>query len=623
MFSTSRVHQETIVLAGNIEALCKQIDTICGHARDLEQRFSNELAEVHPNYIHSARNLLHYVALRQGDIRTLQEELTKLGLSSLSTSEQHVMESLESVRYALLRMNGREDIATRSSPAAFDQSTKRLETHKDDLLGNNADGRNVKIMVTLPTEAAHDYQLVIDFIAAGMDAARINCAHDTRAEWLGMIKNVQRASKSAGKACNIVMDLAGPKVRSGPLMPGPGVLCLRQRRDALGRVLAPKHVRFIADDSAWRGKKSTVVPVPRDLIERAGMGDIIRFRDTRGRKRQLIVVGKDNKGLVLESYKRAYIATGTELTIVRNDDVEKLKFRVGNLPPAELPIVLWPDDILLLDKGQSPGEPANVSPDGSLIAPAHISCMPVEILDRVSVGSPVLLNDGKIEGVIERVTEDGLEVRITRAKPSGSRLRANKGINFPGSNLRLPGLTDTDRKNLDFVATHANAVSLSFVRNPTDVVALQQELRKKTNRQLGIILKIETENGFHELPRILLAAMRTYPVGIMIARGDLAVECGWERLAEIQEEILWMCEAAQIPAIWATQVLDDKAKKGRPSRAEITDAAMAQRADCVMLNKGPHILAAIRMLDNIIRRMQDHQHKKAPTLRKLSISDLH
>jgi len=110
------------------------------------------------------------------------------------------------------------------------------------------------------------------------------------------------------------------------------------------------------------------------------------------------------------------------------------------------------------------------------------------------------------------------------------------------------------------------------------------------------------------------------PVAVMIARGDLAVEAGWERLAELQEEILWLCEAAQIPAIWATQVLERTAKKGQPSRAEISDAALSQRADCVMLNKGPHILAAIRMLDNILRRMQGHQYKKTPRMRKLRFS---
>lgn len=79
----------------------------------------------------------------------------------------------------------------------------------------------------------------------------------------------------------------------------------------------------------------------------------------------------------------------------------------------------------------------------------------------------------------------------------------------------------------------------------------------------------------------------------MIARGDLAVECGYERMAEVQEEILWICEAAHLPVIWATQVLESLAKKSQPSRAEITDAAMGERPECVMLNKGPHIAAAV------------------------------
>jgi len=72
-----------------------------------------------------------------------------------------------------------------------------------------------------------------------------------------------------------------------------------------------------------------------------------------------------------------------------------------------------------------------------------------------------------------------------------------------------------------------------------------------------------------------------------------------------------------MPVIWATQVLETLAKKGIPTRAEITDAAMGERAECVMLNKGPHSLSAISVLDNILRRMQSHQSKKAPMLREL------
>ena len=153
-----------------------------------------------------------------------------------------------------------------------------------------------------------------------------------------------------------------------------------------------------------------------------------------------------------------------------------------------------------------------------------------------------------------------------------------------------------------------------------DILALEEALGKHGASGLGLVIKIENRNAFRRLPRLLLTAMRHYPTAVMIARGDLAVEAGWERLAELQEEILWLCEAAHVPVVWATQVLERTAKRGQPSRAEISDAALAQRADCVMLNKGPHIIAAIRMLDDILRRMQGHQYKKTPRLRPLKFS---
>ena len=107
------------------------------------------------------------------------------------------------------------------------------------------------------------------------------------------------------------------------------------------------------------------------------------------------------------------------------------------------------------------------------------------------------------------------------------------------------------------------------------------------------------------------------PFGVMIARGDLAVEIGYQRLAEMQEEILWLCQAAHVPVIWATQVLENLVKKRIPSRAEITDAAMAERAECVMLNKGAYIAEAVTILDNVLTRMEAHQSKKTPQLRAL------
>ena len=183
--------------------------------------------------------------------------------------------------------------------------------------------------------------------------------------------------------------------------------------------------------------------------------------------------------------------------------------------------------------------------------------------------------------------------------------------------MDVGAMTRRDILDLGVVARHADIVGLSFVRSAEDVTRLQSRLALLGGRRLGIMLKVETRRAFELLPELILAAMSSPAIGIMIARGDLAVETGYERLAEVQEEILWICEAAHVPVVWATQVLENLAKMGQPSRAEITDAAMSVRAECVMLNKGPHIVEAVDLLDRILRRMSAHQHKKRAMMRRL------
>jgi pyruvate kinase len=173
--------------------------------------------------------------------------------------------------------------------------------------------------------------------------------------------------------------------------------------------------------------------------------------------------------------------------------------------------------------------------------------------------------------------------------------------------------------DLRFIVRHADLVGYSFIHTSSDIARLRDELSHLGRPRMGIVLKVETRTAFEELPGILLAAIRQPPVGVMIARGDLAVEVGYERLAEVQEEILWLCEAAHLPAIWATQVLEGLTKTGLPTRAEVTDAAMGVRAECVMLNKGPHVGVAVSALDSILRRMQSHQAKKTAMLRHLNV----
>ena len=603
-------------------SLWQQLQVIRERAADLEARFEDDLRHVDPRYAASARNLLHYVALRQFDISALQDQLAALGLSSLGRAEHHVMATLVAVQVALRRLEGQAVDELGAVRLPFPAGDRLLEHHARELLGAHPEPRAVPIMVTLPIDAARDYDYVHDLMATGMDVARINCAHDSEVEWLAMISNVRKASENLGKPCKVMMDLGGPKFRTGLLQPGPKVLRLRPRRDALGRVHAPRRVRCVADDEPWTGKKTAVVPVPRDCIEIAEIGDRVRFWDSRGRRRKLEVVEKDEKGFVVELYKTAYIATGMVFQLVDHVSGESQNFRFGELPPVEQPIVLNVGDTLILTRDGAPGRPAVMDEEGRARSPARVSCRPIEVFEQVSAGESVSLNDGRIEGVVESVSDEEVVVSVTEAKPTGSRLRSNKGINFPETDFDLQGLTVKDREDLPFIIEHADAVALSFVRRPEDIAELHDELAKYPDASLPVVAKIETQRAFRNLPQILLATMRQFPSGIMIARGDLAVEFGWVSLAEIQEEILWLCEAAHVPVIWATQVLEDAAKKGTPTRAEITDAAMSQRADCVMLNKGPNILGAIRTLDKILRKMQRHQSKKSAKLVRLSISEI-
>jgi pyruvate kinase len=324
------------------------------------------------------------------------------------------------------------------------------------------------------------------------------------------------------------------------------------------------------------------------------------------------------------SAQTVYLNAGATLPIAlvsRMDGAIKVSGEANLGPPKRSFIVLKPGDLLVLTRSPVPGHPGLCNEWGEIEQLATISCTLPEVFADLHPKEPVWFDDGKIGGVIESVSPERLTVRITTAKPGGEKLGEDKGINFPNSVIRLPAMTEKDIGDLAFVVKHADIIGLSFVRRPEDVAALQAELARLNASKMGIMLKIETRTAFEHLPAILLQAMRGGKVGVMIARGDLAVECGWERLAEAQEEILWVCEAAHVPVIWATQVLENLAKTGAPSRAEITDAAMGERAECVMLNKGPHLVHAVQVLDDILCRMEAHQSKKSARLRRLHLAD--
>lgn len=599
-------------------AINNQIEDIIGKAKELELNNNDLISKVHPIYLESALNLTHYLAFRSFDIDELQDKLRYMGLPDLANIEGHVMKSLLAIKTIINHLIGNKVIEKQKGIISIKKSEKLLRKNTERLFGYKSKKRRTRIMVTLPSTAAEDYSMVNRLIGLGMNSARINCAHDEPEVWAKMIANIQRAKNASQKNCKVMMDLGGPKLRTGAMKEGPKLIHIKPQRDQTGKVTKAAKIWIAPPDVPPPDKTAdAIIPIDELLLDKIKRGNTIYFTDTRDKHCKITIEKKQGKGKWGVCYDSAYISTGTELTIKKENASGKEKVFVGELLPMEQFITLFIGDKLILHADPKSGESTQYDEEGKFLEHAHVSCTLPEIFKDVKKGEPIFFDDGKIEGIIDEANSDSLLIDIIYARNTGAKLKADKGINLPDSKLRVSGLTEKDKKDLEFVALNADTVNFSFVNDENDVQQLLDEL-SKYDTSLGIILKIETQKGFKNLPRILLKAMQTFPIGVMIARGDLAIETGWKNFASIQEEILRICEAAHIPDVWATQVLESLAKKGVPTRSEITDAAMAQRAECVMLNKGMYIDKAVKMLDKILRRMQRFQKKKETILPKLS-----
>ncbi|HCG2963158.1 TPA: pyruvate kinase [Corynebacterium striatum] len=595
------------------------------------------ISQVAPVHRPGAVNLVRYMALRSHDAVQVQEGLSSLGATSLSHPEPAVLERLHAAHNVLDAFESAplsypmQPIAT-----AYASADDILESNTATLLGPTQEDTHARIMVTLPAEAADDYELVLGFAQAGMELARINCAHDDESVWSRMVDNVHRAAHEVGREILISCDLAGPKVRTGDITPGPAVVRVRVTRKPSGEVIAPATLVVHApgaDPSATIAAATSPLaqrPVVPLLVDAAWLnnlhpGAVATLRDVHGRKRTFLIDAVDSQAqtAVLHGTKNSYIGTKTVL------ECEGKTTSLSGIAPLEQKLRLAVGDHAILTTDAAP---AVVRDEG----PTTIGCTAPEAVRALGVGHTVLFDDGSIEATVVETRESAAGeheavLEVTRAGIGGTNLAAHKGINLPDTDIPLPSLTAEDLAAFRFVATHCDIAAVSFIRTPDDVAFVLESLEAIAQdvaatdgaeaaervRNLGIVLKIETIPAYEQLGSLLLEGMRHPKFGIMIARGDLAVELGFEKMVQVPGRIMKVAEAAHIPVIMATQVLENLAKNGLPSRAEITDAGYALRAECVMLNKGPHITEAIQILDRMSRKLGRTRLKNRQKLRQI------
>ena len=250
--------------------------------------------------------------------------------------------------------------------------------------------------------------------------------------------------------------------------------------------------------------------MPAEWLARLRTGERVRFTDARDSDRSSTIVDLTDRGCWAELTKTAYFVPGTILRHARGsakgDDRDGV---AGELPTRENAILLQPGDHLIVTRDLKPGRPESRDRTGKVLTPAMIGCTIPEIFQDVRPGESIRFDDGKIGGVVEKIEDDRVLVRITQTRVGGDKLRADKGINLPESNLRLAALSAKDIEDLAFVVQHADIVELSFANGAQDVERLQAEMKRLGDRQPAIVLKIETRRGFDHLPAMLLTAMRS------------------------------------------------------------------------------------------------------------------
>ena len=372
--------RERGVLASN------SLENIASRLAELQQdleahwvKVSKRLGQLPANNRESARNLVHYLALRSHDIRDLQNDLARHGISSLGRSEGHVMSNLNGILRLLHRASGRSpDPPICERVLDFDDGARLLTSRTDALLGPPPGKRKVRIMVTMPGEAADDPALVESLVRGGMEVARVNCAHDDEEVWGSIVDKVHRACESTERNCKVFIDLAGPKLRTGAFEPGPQVLKIQPVRNPLGHVLEPVRVRLASPETDNGPPDGAFdLRLPKSFVSRVEVGDELEFEDARGSRRRLSVVGEAEGGFWLIGKKTAYIVPETRFSIAgkhRRHDSPVATPR--NLSALESSALLHKGDRLTLTRPEIAGRPGKVAADGKAAMIASCRFLP-------------------------------------------------------------------------------------------------------------------------------------------------------------------------------------------------------------------------------------------------------
>ncbi|MEH7221913.1 pyruvate kinase, partial [Bacillus toyonensis] len=244
----------------------------------------------------------------------------------------------------------------------------------------------------------------------------------------------------------------------------------------------------------------------------------------------------------------------------------------------------------------------------------------VGIANDVKVDSRILINDGEVELIVEKVSKEKIETKIK----TGGNISSHKGVNLPGATVSLPAITEKDKKDIQFLLEEdVNFIACSFVRKPSHIKEIRNFIQEHKETSPSLIAKIETMEAIENFQDICKEAD-----GIMIARGDLGVELPYQIIPLLQKMMIRECNRTNIYVITATQMLQSMVDHSIPTRAEVTDVfqAVLDGTNAVMLSaesaSGEHPIESVRTL-RLVSEFAEQVKKDGPFAMKDVLEWLH
>jgi len=559
------------------------------HKVILERRTVVEACKPH---LHSCMNMQDFLTLKKFDLTLLQQALVDIGFSSLERSHFYLLYTIEKQLEAIGHLLGHDTVETSQEPSP--QSVYASMQRRSSFLKSHHSSAN-SVMITLPSEAAENPAFIQNMATKNIDIVRINTAHDSLQQWQSMAKIVQEINQNTrqNNPLKIYVDLAGPKIRTGKIKLVTEPLKIRSDGHSM-LLLTVKELQ----DIVLPNDVCAQCRVEEHWFKKRRRGEKILLTHPELKNRKLHIYKIDEKGLWLTFDRKLFMDEESRFEI---QDKKKDHSSILGLPQVEQEIRLFVGNLLML---RSDSRSIGHLREDDTVAKAEIACSNEDIFNFIDRETPLYIDDGKIGLRVIEKTDLGVLCRVEHAKPSGVVLKGEKGINFPETDLDIEAVTPLDKENLQAIIAFADIIGISFAQKASDVAVVKTMLQENNKELIGLVAKIETKKGVKRLPFILMELFSWQHSGVMLARGDLAIEVGFENLPRIQEEVLELCEAAHTPVIYATQILENMMKKNLPSRSEVIDASMAQRADCIMLNKGLFAVETIDILGKILNSVR-------------------